>query len=291
MKNILAATDLSAPARHAVDRAALVSLQTGAALDLVHVASLAPFDRLRQVMGNLSPDMQQQVLDCAHQKMTDLAANLHERHGISPLVRVLLGNVLHELTQEADARRADLMVCGARGESFLRRRLLGSTAERMLGRAQNPLLVVKQAPHEHYRRVLVPVDFSPFSRRAILQVRKVAPSATLVLLHAYEFPFESRLRYASVSADVIEQYREQARLDAEERMQQLVRDAGLSSQMLQPLVVHGSPVVRIIEQEQELDCDLIAIGKRGDSLVEDFFLGSVTQHVLAESQCDLLVTV
>lgn len=42
---------------------------------------------------------------------------------------------------------ADLIVCGARGESFMRHLLLGSTAERMLSETKCPMLVVKQAAY------------------------------------------------------------------------------------------------------------------------------------------------
>lgn len=55
--------------------------------------------------------------------------------------------------------------------------------------------------------------------------------------------------------------------------------------------MHGDPTLRIIEQEQEWACDLIVMGKHGESLVEEILLGSVTEHVLAESQGDVLVSV
>jgi nucleotide-binding universal stress UspA family protein len=42
LKQLVAATNLSAPSRHAVERAALLSQETGASLDLLHVANLAP---------------------------------------------------------------------------------------------------------------------------------------------------------------------------------------------------------------------------------------------------------
>ena len=291
MNHLLAATDLSAPARHAVERAVLVCQQTGTPLELLHVANLAPLDRLRQLVGSAPDTLQQQVLDSAWQALNEQAAAFQSRFGVQPVVRVVQGNVLVELAQAVDAHQVDLVVCGARGESFLRHALLGSTAERMLGRTKCPMLVVKQVPHEPYRRVLVPVDFSAHSLRALRQARAVAPGAALVLLHAVELPFEGRLRYASVGSDIIERYRKEGRQEAGQRMQQLIQDASLSPQDVVPLVLHGNPSMLIREQEQELNCDLIAIGKHGDSLLEDFFLGGVTKHVLAESQCDVLVSV
>ena len=41
--------------------------------------------------------------------------------------------------------------------------------------------------------------------------------------------------------------------------------------------------------EQEVDADLIVVGKHGAHIAEELLLGSVTKHVLAESQCDVMV--
>jgi hypothetical protein len=52
---------------------------------------------------------------------------------------------------------------------FMHHLMLGSTAERMLRKTLRSLLVVKQLPHESYPRVLITVDFSDYSPRAIRQ--------------------------------------------------------------------------------------------------------------------------
>ena len=59
---------------------------------------------------------------------------------------------------------------------------------------------------------------------------------------------------------------------------------------VQCIVVHGVPSLIIIEQEQELNCDLIVMGKHGHNPFEEFFIGSVTKRVLAHSQSDVLVS-
>jgi nucleotide-binding universal stress UspA family protein len=41
--------------------------------------------------------------------------------------------------------------------------------------------------------------------------------------------------------------------------------------------------VRIIEQEQEQNCDLIVMGRHGESAPEELLLCSVTKRVLVES--------
>ena len=291
LRRILATTDLSAPARHAAERAALVSRETAAQLDLLHVANLAPLERLRQLMGSNGAELETRVLDAARSKLVDLASLIHQRFGVVANPRVVAGALLAELAREADALAAGLLVCGAKGESVIRHFVLGTTALRVLSTTRCPVLVVKQPPHEPYRRLLVPVDFSPSSLRAIRHARSIAPGAEVVLLHAFDVPFEGKLRYASVDDEVIHHYRIVAKQEATQKLQALRDQAGLPVVGTSLLVLHGDPTFRIIEQEQECDCDLIVVGKHGESVLEELLLGSVTKHVLAESQGDVLVSV
>ncbi len=291
LNRILAATDLSAPARHAVERAALVGRDTAATLDLLHVANLAPLERLRQLMGATSTDMEQRVLDTARQKLHDLAAALHQRFGVMAGTHVVAGSLLAELAKKVDGLAASLLVCGAKGESIIRHFALGTMALRVLSTTTCPVLVVKQQPHESYRRLLVPVDFSPSSLRAIRHARSIAPQADIVLLHAFDVPFEGHLRYASVDDDTINHYRIIAKQEATQKLHALHHEAGLTPYNSSLIVLHGDPCLRIVEQEQEQDCDLIVIGKHGENLLEELFIGSVTKQVLSESQGDVLISV
>lgn len=290
MNRLLAATDLSAPARLAVERAALVSLETGASLDVLHVADLGPLERLRLLMQETPEGLQQRVLDVARVKLRELAGEIATRYGVSAGTRVLSGSLLEELAGESSVMGADLIICGARGERFMRHFLLGSTAERMLSSMTCPMLVVKQVTHESYRVVLVPVDFSVSSLRAIGNARAVAPRADIVLLHVFDVPFEGQLRYASVDESIIIQYRAIARQEATQKLHELSEEAGLSPDVVRFVVLHGDPSFRIVEQEQMLNCDLIVMGKHGENMFEELFLGSITKRVLTESQCDVLIS-
>ena len=55
--------------------------------------------------------------------------------------------------------------------------------------------------------------------------------------------------------------------------------------------MEGDTWQRIVEQEQEQDCDLVVLGKHGQSTAEELFLGSVTKSVLADGSSDVLVSV
>lgn len=291
LKRVLAATDLSAPAGLAVERAALVSKETKSTLELLHVANLSYLDRLQQLVAAAPADLQKQVLATAHARLCDLADDLAKRHGIVADTRVATGSPLSELIKEINSNAADLVVCGAKGESVVRHVLLGSIAQRLLSRSRCPVLVVKQAPLAPYRTVLIPVDFSPASLQAIRHAQAVAPDADLTLLHVFEVPFEGHMRYASVDEDIINHYRIGAKQEANRKIEALAEEAELKRYTFSVIVAHGDPTLRIIEHEKWQAADLIVMGKHGESVLEDLLIGSVTKYVLAESQCDVLISV
>ena len=111
-----------------------------------------------------------------------------------------------------------------------------------------------------------------------------------MLLNAYEVPFEDKLRLANVEGTVIEEYRVRAQQAATQQLHALAAGAGLKPADWTPCTPYADASLAIVEQEQELDCDLIAIGKHGQNMAEELLLGSVTKHVLAESAGDVLVS-
>lgn len=288
-KRILAATDLSAPARHAVARAYRIASETGAALALIHVLSQGAMEQLRRLLGASSATVEQRLMNEARERLTALAAELGPSQGSPAGIKLATGRVLAAILEQADALDADLIVLGARGEGYLSRLMIGTTAERLLRRSTRPMLVVKQAPRAPYRRVLVPLDFSAWSTHVLSLAQTVAPGAELVLFNAYEAPFESKLRFAGVEEETLGRYLNAARQEALARLKALASEAGLATADLRYEVQHGDPSRLILMQEQELDCDLIVMGKHGQGMLEELLLGSVTKHVLAESTGDVLV--
>ncbi|MEK9824757.1 MAG: universal stress protein, partial [Methylotenera sp.] len=190
----------------------------------------------------------------------------------------------------ADKLSIDLLVIGARGQGFLKHHLLGSTASRLVRKSVNhPVLVVKQPPHGAYQRVLIPMDFSSASVHAIQSAMRLAPGAEITLLHVFQVPFEGQIAYAGVDEDIMKQYRIATRDKALMSIRANADAAGLDIGEYTPLIVHGDPSQAVLDQEQQFDIDLIVMGKHGKGFTEELLLGSVTKHVLDESQCDVLV--
>jgi nucleotide-binding universal stress UspA family protein len=286
---ILAATDFSGPARHAAERAARLAHETGAPLTLMHVLPGGPLQELRQWLASAHA-IEQELHAEVQRQLHSLALELQRSQHLSLREVCASGSVLEEIGREAEAQDAALLVLGARGAGFLSQLVLGSTSERLLRRSTRPLLVVRQAPHEPYRRVLVALDFSPWSAPAITLAHRVAPHARLTLFNAYQVPFEEKLHFAGVDTATIDQYRQHARAEATRRVHALAAASGLKPGHWDPCIVEGEAWQRIVEHEQEKGCDLVVLGKHGQSAAEELLLGSVTKHVLAVGSTDVLIS-
>lgn len=291
---ILAATDLSAPSRHAVARAYRLAAELDAELALIHAISPGIFSGLQELLGQ--PDtMLDQTLDdaLAAETLKRLEAfNLDPTfsQGIHASPLILRGKPIEIISQYARNTQPDLLVLGARGEGFMRQWMLGSTASRLLRKTRQSVLVVKQTPHEPYRRALIATDFSAASLTALRRVRSLFPDISLILLHAVELPFEGKMQYANVDPDIIQHYRIQAQLAGMRQLRALAASENLPDDSTQLLALNGNPAQLILEIEQEQDCDLIVIGKHGVNIAEELLLGSTTKHILGESQGDVLVS-
>jgi CPA2 family monovalent cation:H+ antiporter-2 len=204
---------------------------------------------------------------------------------------VQTGSATSVILEYADKIQADIIVVGAHGRGFWEKLLIGSTTSRLLRQSQRPVLVVRQVASKSYRRIMVPIDFSPGSKAALTAARALAPEAHLVLLHAFDVPFLGKLQIAGVDPNAIDQYQKEAQQRARQRIFEWAKDLGLDEHCFTALVEQGNAMRLITEHQRQHACDLIAMGKHGSHLTQELFLGSVTKRVLSESACDVLVVV
>jgi nucleotide-binding universal stress UspA family protein len=285
LHTLLAATDFSDPSRDAALRAAMLARQTGAKLELLHVMESSALNELRRLIGEDGEALQKRLRLQAQGTLSQLAAEISDPLGVRCGEHLLEGAVLKIIAAQADLLNASLLVLGARGEGNW---LLGAITERVLRKTLRPVLAVRQRPKEAYQSVLVPVDFSPWSRGAIGLAQAVAPQAELILMNVFEVPFEGKMRFAGVDEEVILRYRNSARREAVAALEKIAADARAVGNW-RSVVVHGDAAFRILGQEKDQGADLVVLGKHGVGVAEELLLGSVTKHVLIRASCDVLV--
>lgn len=288
LRSVLCATDLESDSGHAFERATRLARQHGAELHALHVVGGSAMDALRQWLGTGSSAEQALVASARDDLNKILASSLHAA-GVRANAMVLAGAVPDQVIAAAHRVGAELLVVGA-GRKVLRTVVLGSTADRLLRRGHRPVLVARQAAVGDYARVLVAVDFSSWSPGCLAWAQRIAPQAHCVLHHVWSVPFEEKLRFAGVDEATVQAYEQAAQANAHRRLHDLATQAGLGASVWTPSLMRGDAGLATVLAAQELDCDLIVIGKHGRNAAQDLLLGSVTRHVLGESMQDVLVT-
>jgi nucleotide-binding universal stress UspA family protein len=264
----------------------MIAAEHKAELVLLHVVDPTGLTALKEWLGGRL-DVGAVMSLQAEVTLGELANKLIQDHGILVKQSLGVGSPFLELSEAAAA--ADLMILGARGTHPLLQADVGTTTDRLLRKATQPLLVVKSAPLGTYRRVLVLVDFSESSETALRAALRLAPRAGIHLLRTFDVPFEGRLRIADVSEDEITQYRARERERAVEQLHLLLSGVQTDRDRIGFAIVRGDIRVQARRTVEDIRPDLIAVGKQGASLFQDLFLGSVTRTILAEAQCDVLV--
>jgi nucleotide-binding universal stress UspA family protein len=284
--SIVAAVDFSEESRHAAERAAVLAREQQAQLDLLHVISRPALHALDKFFP-AHADVQTKVLDQARRTLDELNLAIGAQAPAASRACVKIGRVVEEVLVASE--RSDLLVLGAHGSNSMRDVILGTTAERLLGKSKPPVLVTKRRPTAAYARVIVPVDFSPCSVPSLAMARWIAPSAGITIVHAFHVPLESSLRMAGATDESIERYCDEERQEAGKHIQDLIQIFKQDAPRISYTVECGQVSRVILKKENELSADLIVIGKHGRSVIEELLLGSVTRHVLAGSTCDVLV--
>lgn len=140
-----------------------------------------------------------------------------------------------------------------------------------------------------FKRILVPTDGSEFAQRAFLNALAVAE----------KFGAEIQLLYVATTRDGALEATKTSN-DSCEADPSFIDEAGqavmratraragtISVKVLEKMVT-GKPAEMIL-QEIRRDFDLVVMGTRGHSRLVGAVLGSVTQKVLVEAECPVLV--
>jgi len=286
LKRLVAATDFSEHAVRAAHRAALLAAQHGARLELLHVVAEAPLKALRDLL-KARPKGVANVLEDVREALAEAAGALAKATGASVSPRVEVGKVLQVIARQCSS--ADLLVLGARGTNPLRDAILGTTAEHLLGRCARPMLIVKRRAARPYQRMIVALDFSPASEDALRTALRLDPQAAVTAVHAYDVPFEGKLRLAGVDEEIIDAYRYRAAEKAIARIRALAESTPGGRTRVAHRVGRGYVAHFILKHAQAQRADLIAVGKPKRPVMQEFLLGRVARHVLADSRSDVLV--
>jgi nucleotide-binding universal stress UspA family protein len=135
-------------------------------------------------------------------------------------------------------------------------------------------------------RVLIPVDGSDSSRNAakygtqLVNVR----NPKIYLLNVWE-PINM-----TIGGEMAERLRRNAHEKSMAMLEEFKESLEGCGMEIELISRSGRPDYVILNTQGELDCDLIVIGSRGLSVLENVVMGSVVTRVLEGANCPVLVT-
>jgi nucleotide-binding universal stress UspA family protein len=129
--------------------------------------------------------------------------------------------------------------------------------------------------------ILVPIDFSPGSLRALdYALAMVDPDGEVYMMHVVDADFLARVSEEGFCD--AETARTQLRRKAEEQLQDIVRKFSLLNVRMESMVVVGKPFTEILRIAADLHFSLIVMGIRGrrQGGIKEILFGSTAEKVL-----------
>ena len=145
-KRILVPIDFSPCSRLALERAAILANSLNATIDLLHVWQPPPVVAPEAMIGTSSdnPGLVQIAKQQAETAMTEFVKRARDTGAQIEAARVEPGDPARTIVAEADRGNYDLIAMGTHGRTGLAHLLLGSVAEKVVRRATQPVMTVRE---------------------------------------------------------------------------------------------------------------------------------------------------
>jgi len=146
---------------------------------------------------------------------------------------------------------------------------------------------------QNVKKILAPIDFSPHSMEAMNGAKELAKDvgAEVHLMHVIA-PHRHFIPLPLVSnaEESRELVRESAMIEqAEEELARIKKDDFGNSNKVFTFAVVGPPVAKLIDYVKEQSIDLVVMSTHGRTGIENALIGSVTEKVVRNAPCSVLV--
>ena len=295
---ILVPLDRSPLAEQAVGTAAAIARASNAAIDLVLVHQPFPFDGFGDAPWNaLEREDERKYL-------AGIVSEIAAGAAVPTTESLVNGEAVETICKRAWDIDADLIVMTSHGRSGLSRVWIGSVAMGVIRQASIPVLMLRpaktaddrKAAHHLFKRILVPIDGSPFASEVLTSASSLAKcgNATLELLRIVEpvplvtadfgmpFAYPPMLQDDAATNHLLDG----AKLEMAEIVRQLVDRDGLKANAT--TLVAGHVGNAIIDFARGHDIDLVAMATHGRG-ASRLIVGSVADKVIRASGLPMLL--
>lgn len=229
--------------------------------------------------GLLDNQLGEMVVEYLRQKEEQLS-------DLSVSTRMLVGDPPTEILEAS--KDADLILMASHGRGGLGRWLLGGVATKVTRGSTVPVFVMRgraldaETTECKLERIVVPMDGSPASERALVTAGKLARKVGAQVLI-----YQGVLQVPMVHQEVVEANHKEM-LHAQEYLRQ--QADSLEGVEVTATVREAHTRTGIIRFADEQKADLIIMGSHGKTGMVRWMTGSETERVLHEAHCSVMVT-
>jgi nucleotide-binding universal stress UspA family protein len=256
--------------------------------------------------GTLGSTLDRELMDKARENLDATVKSVVEETGLRVDVALLKGPVPEMISRHAAASEADLLVMTTQGRGPLGRMWFGSVADALVRQSPIPLLLVRPQEESsevsqplNLRRVLLPLDGSPFAEQALEPALALGgKQGEFTLLRV--IPLISPVAYDPTSGRVsgirtsvlqqLQKLKQEQEAEAKEYLEQLAqRLRARSVNVVTQLATYEQPATAILDAAAKRGVDAIAMTTRGRSGFKRLLLGSVADKVVRGATAPVLI--
>jgi nucleotide-binding universal stress UspA family protein len=305
--SLLIAFDGSAAAEAAVRAAGALFPGARGTVLTIHEPAPSAAATFRVGVALMAPELVERNLTALEQELVadaEAAAaegvRLAEAAGLSAVPAVTTGprHPWEPIIVAAAERKADVVVCGTRGQGAVARSVLGSTSSSLLHHARTPVLVVPEADVPLDGPALVAYDGSAAADEAIAVAGRLLRGRPALVVHAWESPLRHSLSgraLKSVNVAEIGEFTEDLEAWLRELADGAVAD-GVELASKAGLEASGEAVESSSTAWQVLtatadarDAAVIVAGSQGHGRVASVLLGSVSAGLVHHAERPVLI--
>jgi nucleotide-binding universal stress UspA family protein len=265
MATIIAASDLTERSQHVLGRALALAEGLGARVLFTHITSPgAPAVRKQDARQRMETQLEETALPA----------------GVEVEIRVDQGRPELVIPELAEQEGAELLILGLHRVRPVLDLLRLTTMERIVLRAEPPVLIAHTPPSRPYRIVLSATDFAPACAAALAAAARLAPDAEFHAIHALQLPLREKLSPGEVNHSG-------AHTMAESLRDAFLRMPGVPASLNLPEIVPGGVHEVLSYRLEELQPDLLTIGSQSGR--DPMTLGNYARDLMRQPPTDVLV--
>ncbi len=209
---------------------------------------------------------------------TNLKNNFSNLENYDTEVEVIEGSPAKTLIHRVDTKNVDLLILGKKTKS----EGSGIIPKQVVRRCTSSVLFVNENPTHSLNRIVVPTDFSIYSKQALLEaisVSKDNENANIFIHHVYDIPtygYGGSLYHNTKIEPLV-------RASTQEQYNEFIADVNFEKTHVAPIFnlnMNYAGAAYTYSIAKERDADLIITAAQGKSMIKRLLLGSYTEKLI-----------